>query len=179
MSTSPKYFYTKCLSMRSLGTLFGQYQRALACTPFSTSGTIIFEAQKLLYITTNFPVENMGLHIWSMSTAVFPSSKRSFGTRCDGLSFSLKICDLHKIEIIPQQIVWRSFPKGWGFLPTHTNPGGGLFYVSIILFLIKLIQEGLNSSVMFLFHASSICLIWNILSSYYTSLFVYLMEARI
>ena len=83
-----------------------------------------------------------------------------------------------KIEVIPQNIVWRLFSKGCGFRPTHMNPGGGLLYHSIMFFSSTFFQYGLNSSAIFLFHDSSICLIWNNPSLYYNYLPVYLREAN-
>ena len=96
-----------------------------------------------------FTIEKRGLHILSMSTAVLPSSKWSFGNNCAGLSFPLKIYDLHKIKEISHNIVWRSFSKGCGFYQTHMNPGSNLLYHFTMLPASTLIQDGLKSSAMF------------------------------
>ena len=111
-----------------------------------------------------------------MSKTVPPSSEWSFGTSCAGLSLPLKIFPLHKMEVRPQQIVWWSFPKVCGFRPKQVILGENLLYHYIVILSIMLIQDGLNSSVMFLFHDSSIYIILNKPSSHFNSLFLYLRE---
>ena len=58
------------------------------------------------------------------------------------------------------------------------NSGENLLYHSIMTFLRTFIQYRLNLSVIALLRASSICIILNNPSSYFTYLFVYLSEAK-
>ena len=170
-------------SMRSPGTLFGQCRcflmRAQTYTSSAASATIPFATQKTLPTTTSLPVEKRVSYIRSMSPTVIPKSDWSFAPRCSGLSSPSTICDLQRIELIPQKIVWHPLPKWCDFRLAHMNPGADLCYHPIVLLSSTLIQYGLNSSAMFLFHASSIYLIWNNPSSYCTSLFVYLIEGHV
>ena len=133
MSTPPTSLSENFRLTRSPWTLFGQYRRSYerinSHTTFSASETIPFATQKPLSITKYLLVEKIGSYIWSTSPTVIPIYKCNFGPSCDGLSSSPTICSLHKIEVRPQKIVWRSFTKWCGFRPKHMNPGGGLILI--------------------------------------------------
>ena len=153
-------------------------------TPFIASAKIPFATTTRttttkISITIDFPVEKRALHIQSTSPTITPSPDLSFVPRCYGLSIPSKICALNKTEVIPQHIIWCPLPKVCGLCPTHMNPGVNLLYQSIMLLSSALIRYGLISSAMFLFHASSICLIQNNKSSKSTYLFLYLREENI
>ena len=125
------------------------------------------DTQKPLYITTAFLLPYTVSRIRNIIPTVWPSSLYYFCPIPCFQSSTLAINELNKIEVSAQLIVWRSFPKGWGLRPRHKKPGHYLLSDSIMDSSNTFTHDGLNSSSMFLLHASSHCLMrWNP-SSYY------------
>ena len=86
-----------------------------------------------------------------ISLTAFPIKLNYFGLNSLGRYFSSTICAWQIIVVLPQNIAYIFFTKGWGLFPTHMRPGACFLNHSIMILSRMFTQYRLYSFTMFRF----------------------------